>query len=71
MCVRKPRRQSDVTSLISALDTTLKMSSISVDRDSPDVEPTQEEDEEEKPLDVPYGEKRTIYFTISPWFKFS
>ena len=60
MCVRKPRRQSDVTSLISALDTTLKLSNISVDRDSPDVEPALEEDEEEEPLDVPYGEKRTF-----------
>lgn len=51
----KPRRQSDVTSLISALDSTLKMSNISVDRDSPDVETVPEKDEESEPLDVPYG----------------
>ena len=62
---RKPRRQSDVTSLISALDTTLKMSNVSVDRESPDVETAPEEDEEMEPLDVPYGEKRTPSFQLS------
>ncbi|KAJ7388822.1 Serine/threonine-protein kinase Nek4 [Desmophyllum pertusum] len=50
---RKPRRQSDVTSLISALDTTLKLSNGSIDRESPDVETVPEEPEETEPLDVP------------------
>lgn len=51
---RKPRKQSDVTSLISVLDSTLKLSDISVDRESPDAE--QEKDEENKePLDVPFA----------------
>ena len=48
---RKPRKQSDVTSLISVLDSTLKLSDISVDRESPDAE--QERDKE--PLDVPFA----------------
>lgn len=49
---KKHRSQSDVTSLISALDSTLKLSNISVDRESPD-EPAQEErDEDKEPLDV-------------------
>lgn len=56
---RKPRSQSDVTSLISALDTTLKLSNVSVDRESPDVENAPEKDEENEPLDVPYGESPT------------
>jgi len=52
---RKPRKESDVTSLISALDTTLKMSDVSVDRESPDGETPLENYEEMAPLDVPYG----------------
>ena len=52
---RKPRSQSDVTSLISALDTTLKMSIVSVDRESPDVETAPEKYDEAEPFDVPYG----------------
>jgi len=48
---KKPRKQSDVTSLISVLDSTLKLSDISVDRESPDAE--QERDKE--PLDVPFA----------------
>lgn len=63
---RKPRRQSDVTSLISALDSTLKMSNISVDRDSPEVETVPEKDEESEPLDVPYGEKDRICLPLLP-----
>lgn len=51
---KKPRKQSDVTSLISVLDSTLKLSDISVDRESPDAE--QERDEGDKePLDVPFA----------------
>ena len=51
---RKPRKQSDVTSLISVLDSTLKLSDVSVDRESPDAE--QERDEGDKePLDVPFA----------------
>lgn len=49
---KKPRKQSDVTSLISVLDSTLKLSDISVDRESPDAE--QERDKE--PLDVPFAD---------------
>lgn len=52
---RNPRRQSDVTSLITALDTTLKMSNAGADRDSPDVDAVLETPEEEEPLDVPFG----------------
>lgn len=52
---RNPRRQSDVTSLISALDTTLKMSNAGADRESPDVDTVLKTPEEEEPLDVPYG----------------
>ena len=52
---RKLRRQSDVTSLISVLDSTLKMSDASVDRESPDVETVPEKYEELEPLDIPYG----------------
>lgn len=57
---KKPRKQSDVTSLISVLDSTLKLSDISVDRESPDAE--QERDEGDKePLDVPFaGESPTV-----------
>ena len=61
---RKPRKESDVTSLISALDTTLKMSNVSVDRESPDGETPLEEYEEMAPLDVPYGEERTYAYLI-------
>lgn len=51
---KKPRKQSDVTSLISVLDSTLKLSDVSVDRESPDAE--QERDEGDKePLDVPFA----------------
>lgn len=60
---RNPRRQSDVTSLITALDTTLKMSNAGADRDSPDVDAVLETPEEEEPLDVPFGKKETsLYF---------
>ena len=63
---RKHRSQSDVTSLISALDSTLKLSNISVDRESPD-EPAQEErDEDKEPLDVHFCEiERVFYFPHS------
>lgn len=61
---RKPRRQSDVTSLISALDTTLKMSDVSVDRESPDVETAAEKHDEAEPLDVPYYGKE-FFFSVS------
>lgn len=52
---RKPRRQSDVTSLISALDTTLKLSNVGADRESPDVDTVPERPEDDEPLDVPFG----------------
>ena len=60
-CCRNPRRQSDVSSLISALDTTLKMSNVSVDRESPDVENAPERDEDNEPLDVPFGQLSTMF----------
>ena len=61
---RNPRRQSDVTSLITALDTTLKLSNVSVDRESPDVETPLEKYEEMEPQDVPYGENRTYAYLV-------
>ena len=51
---RKPPKPSDVTSLISVLDSTLKLSDISVDRESPDVE-QEKDDEDKEPLDVPFA----------------
>lgn len=60
-CCRNPRRQSDVSSLISALDTTLKMSNVSVDRESPDVDNAAEKDEDNEPLDIPFGQLCTIF----------
>ena len=62
---RNPRRQSDVTSLITALDTTLKMSNAGADRDSPDVDAVLETPEEEEPLDVPFGKKETSLYFLS------
>lgn len=60
-CCRNPRRQSDVSSLISALDTTLKMSNVSVDRESPDVDNAPEKDEDNEPLDIPFGQLCMIF----------
>ena len=60
-CCRNPRRQSDVSSLISALDTTLKMSNVSVDRESPDVDNAPEKDEDNEPLDIPFGQLCTMF----------
>ena len=54
LCFRsEPRRQSDVSSLICALNTTLRLSDVNNDRESPDVETAPEKTEE--PMDVPYG----------------
>lgn len=61
---RKPRKESDVTFLISALDTTLKMPDVSVDRESPDGETPLENYEEMAPLDVPYGGERTYAYLV-------
>ena len=61
-CCRNPRRQSDVSSLISALDTTLKMSNVSVDRESPDVDNAAEKDEDNEPLDIPFGQLCAMFF---------
>ena len=61
-CCRNPRRQSDVSSLISALDTTLKMSNVSVDRESPDVDNAPEKDEDNEPLDIPFGQLGAMFF---------
>ena len=61
-CCRNPRRQSDVSSLISALDTTLKMSNVSVDRESPDVDNAPEKDEDNEPLDIPFGQLCAMFF---------
>ena len=63
-CCRNPRRQSDVSSLISALDTTLKMSNVSVDRESPDVDNAPEKDEDNEPLDIPFGQLGTMFFYV-------
>lgn len=64
-CCRNPRKQSDVSSLISALDTTLKMSNVSVDRESPDVDNAPEKDEDNEPLDIPFGKLCTIFSFFS------
>ena len=64
-CCRNPRRQSDVSSLISALDTTLKMSNVSVDRESPDVDNAPEKDEDNEPLDIPFGQLCAMLFFFS------
>ena len=68
-CCRNPRRQSDVSSLISALDTTLKMSNVSVDRESPDVDNAPEKDEDNEPLDIPFGQLCTMFSFF--WTKLS
>ena len=56
---RKNRRHSDVSSLISALDTTLKMTDLSADHEAPDAIPEegQEEVEEQRGFDIPDGKQ--------------